>query len=350
MTLRDTRPGTILIAALVAAGAWYAKYPDTVERLLPPLQSGIETQNRPSLVHASKVYWSPEGRKLLSVVCGEFGMDGPLALHDLDNLPCCMPIDLSGEAVVTAVLAPDGRHVLVATQRGHLWWIGLESDERLLLLELREGIAFSSAAVSADGRQVVAACTNGSIILCDLERPVPVVIASGLLSQLSEIRFSSDGRRLVSAGQDGWLGVWELPSGKLQHRWKAHEQPAMAAAFLSDNRIISAGLDDTIRMWDISTGREMWRGDFGQFGVLTLAVSADGKSAAWGGFDRKVIVWDLANSRKKCEIQLPERIVRDLKFSPDSNWLAVAGNGGRVRVHDAHFGFEVAEIELGLRL
>ena len=347
MTLRDTRPGTILIAALVTAAAWYAIYPESVRRTLPQLQFGCESQNPRSFVYVKKVYWSSDSQKLLSVAHGEVGQDGPLALHDLDDRPYRMPIDMLGELVATAVLAPDGRHVLVATHQGHLWWIGLESDERLLLLDLPPRTDFTSAAVSADGRQVVAACTDGSIYLCDPERPRAVTFASGLISHQSEMRFSSDGRKLVSAGQDGWLCVWELPSGELLHRWKGHGQPATAAAFLSDGRMISASLDDTIRIWDISSGREIWRGDFSLYGVTALAISADGRLAAWGGYNRKVIVWDLAKACKKYEIEVPLSIVRDLKFSPDNKSLAVAGSGGTLRVHDAQSGTEVAEIELG---
>ena len=347
MTLRNTRPGTILIAALITAAAWYAKYPESVRRTLPQLQFGCESQNPRSFVIAKKVYWSPDSRKLLSVAHGDVGQDGPLALHDLDDRPYRMPIDMSGELLATAVLAADGRHVLVTTFEGHLWWIGLESDERTLLLDLPARIGFSAAVLSPDGKRAVAACGDGSIYLCDTERPRSVLFASGLTSRISEMRFSSNGRKLVSAGQDGWLCVWDLPSGELLHRWKGHDRPATAAAFLSDGRMISASLDDTIRIWDISSGREIWRGDFSLYGVTALAISADGRLAAWGGYNRKVIVWDLAKACKKYEIEVPVSIIRDLKFSPDNNSLAVAGSEGTLRVHDAHSGTEVAEIELG---
>jgi WD40 repeat protein len=350
MTLRDTRPGTIIIAAVVAAAAWYAKFPDSVQRCLPQLQWSAQSQNPTAFVFAKKVYWSPDSRKLLSVAHGEVGQDGPLALHDLDDQPYRMPIDMSDESVVSAVLAADGRHVLVITFEGHLWWIGLESDERTLLLDLPAQIGISAAALSPDGKCAVAACFDGSIYVCETERPGSAIFASGLTSRISELRFSSDGRKLVSAGQDGWLCVWELRSGELLHRWKGHDQPTTGAAFLPDGRIISASLDDTIRIWDMSTGREIWRGDFGLYGVTALAISADGKSAAWGGYNRKVIVWDLANARKNYEFEVPVSIVRDLKFSPDNNSLAVAGSEGMLRVHDAHSGNVVAEIELGIRI
>lgn len=349
MKPRDARPATVLIATLVSIGAWYAKSPDSVYRFVPQLRSAVETDKPTSSVFVRKVWWSPDSGNLLSLARGDIGWDGPLVVHDFAERPLRMPVDMHGESVATAAVARDGRHILVATYEGRLWWIGLESDDRTLLLEAPVKSGFSAAALSSDGKLSALASYDGSIYLCDTERPAPKIIASDLISRISELRFSDDGLRLVSAGQDGWLCVWELQSG-IVHRWKAHDCPAMAAAFLSDGRIISASHDDTIRIWEVSTGREIWRGEFRLSGVNALAVSADGKSAAWGGFQRRVVVWDLENARKKYEFQVPSSIVWDVQFCPDGKSLAVAGTEGMLRVYDAQCGTEVAEFEIGQRM
>jgi WD40 repeat protein len=236
--------------------------------------------------------------------------------------------------------------VFVATHTGRLWWIGLESEERTALIELAAGSGFVAAALSPDGSQAAAASTAGAIYLGNPESRVMAVFASGPRSRISELRFSDDGRRLVCAGQDGSLCVWDLQSGEIQQIWKGHDQTAMAAAFLTDERIISAGLDDTIRIWDGSTGHEMWRGEFGLSGVHALALSGDGTIAAWGGRQRRIVVWDLENSRKKYEIPVPASMIFDMQFSPDSNSLAVAGTEGMLRLYAAQTGIETQALEL----
>jgi WD40 repeat protein len=346
MKMRDTGIGMLVIATLVAAGAWYAKDPDSVHRSLSHTQLGAELPNPRAFVHVNKVWWTQDSRKLLSVARGEVGFDGPLVLHDLDHLPCHMSIDVGGESTVKAALAPDGQHVLVASCQGLLWWIGLDTDERRLLLSLPASVDFTAIALSADGSQIVAASSDGSIYLGDAERHGLAVFDSGPGGRSSELRFSNDGQKLVSAGQDGWLCVWDIPSGRIVRRWKGHGQPATAAAFVSDDRIISTSLDDTVRIWDVASGREIWRGEFGLLAVTALAVSPDGLSAAWGGNTHKVVVWDIANGRKKCEIEVPASMVRDVKFSFDNKSLAVAA-GGTLRVHDAQSGTAVAVIEMG---
>src|SRR5579872_6990316 len=309
MNLKDASPGTILITVLIAAAVWYAKYPDDVHRSLSQMHLETESENLNAFVGVRRVTWSTDSRKLLSVAVGDVGVDGPLVSHDLGNRPYRMPIDIAGEPLLTAALSPDGRHVLVATHEGRLWWIGLESDERTLLLELPRRFGLSAAALSPDGKRVVAASPEGYIYLCNTESRAAILFASGLTGKVSDLKFSHDGRRLVSAGTDGWLHLWELQSGTSLRSWKAHETVAMAAAFLPDERIISIGLEDTIRIWSNSTGKEIWRGEFGLWRVHALAISPDGKTAAWGGCQQRIVVWDLENSRKRYEIPFSASII-----------------------------------------
>ncbi|HEY2253214.1 MAG TPA: WD40 repeat domain-containing protein [Planctomycetaceae bacterium] len=337
--------GALLIAVLVGAGIWYAKCPEELRRPLSEMHL-IESAEATSLVIVKRVSWSQDGRKLLTLAFGDVGSDGPLVLHDLEDHSPRMPIEFSAEPVHTALLAADGRHVVVASYDRTLWWIGLESDERRALLELPPGAGILDAALSLDGRQLAAASTAGSIYLGDPENWLGTVIASGLTSRVSELRFSRDGRRLICAAQDGALCVWDLQSGTDPQCWKAHAGPAMAAAFLTDERIISAGLDDTIRVWSAPAGREIWRGDFGLSGIRALALSSDEKLAAWGGGQRRIIVWDLENVCKKYEIPIPASLVCDIQFSPDSKSLAVAGTEGTLRLYDAQTGIERETIEL----
>jgi WD40 repeat protein len=111
---------------------------------------------------------------------------------------------------------------------------------------------------------------------------------------------------------------------------------------------MSTSLDDTIRIWSVASGQEIWRGQFGFLGVTALALSPDGKTAAWGGNNRKILVWNIEKGRTELMIETPASLIWDLQFSPDGKRLAAVGQEGPIRVYDATTGAEQQGIDVGI--
>ena len=361
-------PGTLCVVALVAAGAWYARLSEDGHWPLAVFTAGGKPQATVNTFSVSRAEWSADGRLLLSISRGETGAEGTLALHDAPRWSGQAAIAVAGEFVTCASLAPDGLHALVGTAHSRLWWIDptsrdpasfeTASFETAGLVELRHPQSFTATAVARNGLRVAAGTSLGSIYLCDPAAGTSILLPSERQSSISDLHFSCDGKQLASARNDGSVAVWDLVNTTLLQEFAGHELPATTAEFIPGDipgdvhdlpRIISAGMDDTIRIWDIADGRELWRGEFGLIGVTTLAVSADGKVAAWGGFANKVIVWDLERGRKQFEIITPASVVLHLSFSPDGTLLAVAGSETTIRLYDAATGAERDGIEIGRR-
>ena len=61
-----------------------------------------------------------------------------------------------------------------------------------------------------------------------------------------------DGRRVVSASADNTLIVWQLTSGEAERVLRGHEGYVTSAVVTPDGiRVISGSLDATIRVWDL---------------------------------------------------------------------------------------------------
>jgi WD40 repeat protein len=273
-------------------------------------------------------------------------------MHDAVYGSGAMPIDVAGEPVSAIALGPDSRHLAVATYRGKLLWIDLESSNTAVLVDNLRSSMFTTAAISADGRLLAAADARaGSIYVCSPAQGTMLRLTARRQSSVSVLRFSRDGRRLVSAQSDGSICHWDLATQAVLNEFAGSSQPVTAVEFLpGDQRIISAGVDSVVSIRNLDSGHEEWRGKFEHAGITTLALSPDGRIAALGGYNRRIVVWDLEINEKKFEFKIPAHYVSQLKFAPDGTTLAVAGREAMIRLFDMRLGTEREGIHVGQSL
>ena len=70
---------------------------------------------------------------------------------------------------------------------------------------------------------------------------------------------SSDGSRIVSAGNDGTVRQWDSKSGRaIGEPLQGHQDPVNSASYSADgSQIMSAVVDGTFRLWDAKNGRSI---------------------------------------------------------------------------------------------
>ncbi len=361
--VQDACCRTIAIGMLVAAGIWVAQHPDAVTDCGLTGATGSRGSTN-AMINVRRIGWLPDSGRLLTQISDGMKSDRRLILHDLAGAFRELHVDLDEELISSMVISPDGQHVLIGTYSGRLRWINLDSSEQSLLMVSKTAI--TATALSHDGRLAAVADDRGRIIVCPTQSGEAtstasgkyeiagasassvskiVVLAQNLGTSSVDIRFSEADDRLLCAGNDGSIRLWDLHAGQLVQTFRGCGQSVTAVAFLPGNdRIMSACLDDTIRVWDVSSGRETWRGQFGCLGVLALAMSPDGKTAAWGGYSGKIHVWNVEQGQMAYVIDSPVSTIWALQFSPDGKSLAAAGREGTVRIYDANSGTQVYEI------
>jgi WD40 repeat protein len=94
-----------------------------------------------------------------------------------------------------------------------------------------------------------------------------------------------------------------VPSGREKAVLRGHPNFIHALGFLPDGRsIVSAGADGIVRVWEVpsakpeglaATGAQTRSFDWGIGKVCAAAVSPDGMLCAAGGENGKVVVWDV---------------------------------------------------------
>ena len=68
---------------------------------------------------------------------------------------------------------------------------------------------------------------------------------------VTAVDISSDGKWLMTGGQDGYLRVWNVQTKEAGKSWWAHESPITATVFAADGKtVVSAGQDQVLNWWD----------------------------------------------------------------------------------------------------
>jgi WD40 repeat protein/tRNA A-37 threonylcarbamoyl transferase component Bud32 len=119
--------------------------------------------------------------------------------------------------------------------------------------------------------------------------------ADGGQTSVYDVHFSADGRRLISAGQDGTARIWDLASGRLIKALDHHGTDVNVAVFSPDeSRVATAGDDGLVRLWDAASGiviRKFTPAHSDE--VSCLVFTPDGRRLVSGGKDHRLAVWDV---------------------------------------------------------
>ena len=192
------------------------------------------------------------------------------------------------------------------------------------------GVAFSP-----DGKTIISAGDDGSLLLWDVEtgrrRGQPVRAHA---DRAWTVAVSPDGSAIVSGAKDGTLVFWDARTGRpTKGPIQAHDKWINKVAFSRDGKtIVSASDDRTLIFWDTSTQSSRGRVSAQDEGdANTFAFTADGKAVVSGHSEGAIIIWDAEEHRKLDVVQQKRgNAVFSIAVSPDGRQIVSGHQNGAV--------------------
>jgi eukaryotic-like serine/threonine-protein kinase len=155
-------------------------------------------------------------------------------------------------------------------------------------------------------------------------------------SDVWNITFAPDGKKMATGCADGFARIYEVPGGRLLAVTAAPEKNIWRVKFSPDGKFLATASGDiesnSAKIWNAETGAEVRSLDGHTARVRSIDFSPDGKLAATGSRDGTVRIWDASNGQELKKLSVKKNgqplETNDLQFTPDGKTLIAATNSG----------------------
>jgi WD40 repeat protein/serine/threonine protein kinase len=161
----------------------------------------------------------------------------------------------------------------------------------------------------------------------------------GHADKVTSVRYSEDGRFLVTASLDGTARVWDVASGRTLATLSGHRAEVLAAALSpGGRRVVTASQDGSSRVWDVASGSLLFTLDEGAPAIVHSGFSTDGARILTVPQEGPPRVWAAQDGRLLAELKGHEGSVLHAELSPGGQRIVTAGDDQTARVWDARDG------------
>jgi WD40 repeat protein len=191
--------------------------------------------------------------------------------------------------------------------------------------------------------------------LADLLRPVPLETTEEIspwpFGIVSSACYSPDGRLLALGCGDGSVTLYDTAARRICSTRGVYAGRVWSMAFSPDGGTLATASGDwnprsrngQVRLWDVPSGT--FRAGLTDDGSLQLAVaySPDGRTLAWAGRKRTIVLWDTESQSIRAVCRGHEWTIRSLAFHTREPVLVSAGFDGSIRFWDARSGDSIGD-------
>jgi WD40 repeat protein len=246
------------------------------------------------------------------------------------QLPAIAPRQLSvlNAAGVMLTVVPGQTQALALAAGQPLRLVNLQTGEQLREFSAM-GNDVTRVAISSNAAWLVAGAANGEVRLANTGDAAVTGRVAGHDGAVTDVSVHADVQRFASAGLDGTVRLWRLPTAAKPV--SGHAGPVRGVQSAASGQWGLTWSDDkAVRVWAAGGGAQQQFTQHAQ-PVRVAALRADDALVASGDAEGVVWVWNPTNAAVEGVVAAHGGAVQGLAFSADGSLLVTAGADGLVR-------------------
>ena len=206
-------------------------------------------------------------------------------------------------------------------------------------------LGVNAVAVSPDSKHLASGSTDHTVRVWEWALHHVVIHAP---AAVTGIAYLPNRKTLITAGDDGFLRVWDIGAARELRQWKGHDGAITHMALSQDGATLAtAGQDNTVRIWDVAKGTELTKIARNAGDGDALALTPDGKAVAVAGSNCTIRRLDTATGKPLGDQVLPDGPVTAVICSPDGTLAAAGLATNQVMLFDPASGAEKGRLTCG---
>ncbi|XP_054373308.1 transducin-like enhancer protein 2 isoform X6 [Molothrus ater] len=250
-----------------------------------------------------------------------------------------------GEVVCAVTISNSTRHVYTGGKGCvKVWDVGQPGTKTAVaqLDCLNRDNYIRSCKLLPDGRSLIVGGEASTLSIWDLAAPTPRIKAELTSSAPAcyALAISPDAKVCFSCCSDGNIVVWDLQNQTLVRQFQGHTDGASCIDISNyGTKLWTGGLDNTVRCWDLREGRQLQQHDFSSQ-IFSLGYCPMGEWLAVGMESSNVEILHVTKP-DKYQLHLHESCVLSLKFASCGKWFVSTGKDNLLNAWRAPYGASI---------
>ncbi|XP_066840008.1 transducin-like enhancer protein 2 isoform X7 [Anser cygnoides] len=250
-----------------------------------------------------------------------------------------------GEVVCAVTISSSTQHVYTGGKGCvKVWDVGQPGTKTAVaqLDCLNRDNYIRSCKLLPDGRSLIVGGEASTLSIWDLAAPTPRIKAELTSSAPAcyALAISPDAKVCFSCCSDGNIVVWDLQNQTMVRQFQGHTDGASCIDISNyGTKLWTGGLDNTVRCWDLREGRQLQQHDFSSQ-IFSLGHCPTGEWLAVGMESSNVEILH-GSKPDKYQLHLHESCVLSLKFAACGKWFVSTGKDNLLNAWRTPYGASI---------